>query len=59
MTLAAAPPDEGTLRSRAASVIGDLLVLVAIGVCIPFVILALGTPVALLVRLLLWIIGLF
>ena len=43
---------------RAAVVVGDLLGAGAIVLCIPFVILAIGTPIALLVRLLLWIGGL-
>jgi hypothetical protein len=47
----------GPLR-RAAVVVGDLLAAVAIVLCIPFVILAIGTPIALCVRLLLWIGGL-
>jgi hypothetical protein len=47
----------GPLR-RAAAVIGDLLVAVGIILCIPLVILAIGIPIALCVRLLLWIGGL-
>jgi len=47
----------GPLR-RAAVVVGDLLGAVAIVLCIPFVILAIGTPIALCVGLLLWIGGL-
>jgi hypothetical protein len=47
----------GRLR-RAAVVVGDLLGAVAIVLCIPFVILAIGTPIALCLRLLLWIGGL-
>jgi hypothetical protein len=43
---------------RAAVVVGDLLGAVAIVLCIPFVILAIGMPIALCVRLLLWIGGL-
>ena len=43
---------------RAADVVGDLLGAVAIVLCIPFVILAIGIPIALCVRLLLWIGGL-
>ncbi|HXW06847.1 MAG TPA: hypothetical protein VD833_16555 [Vicinamibacterales bacterium] len=43
---------------RAAVVVGDLLGAVAIVLCIPFVILAIGIPIALFVRLLLWIGGL-
>jgi hypothetical protein len=40
---------------RAAVVVGDLLAAVAIVLCIPFLILAIGMPIALCVRLLLWI----
>ena len=47
----------GSLR-RAAGVAGDLLALAAIAFCIPFVILGVGIPIALCVRLLLWIVGL-
>jgi hypothetical protein len=47
----------GRLR-RAAVVVGDLLGAVAIVLCIPFVILAIEIPIALCVRLLLWIGGL-
>jgi hypothetical protein len=43
---------------RAAVVVGDLLGAVAIVLCIPLVILAIGIPIALGVRLLLWIGGL-
>jgi hypothetical protein len=43
---------------RGAVVIGDLLGAVVIVLCIPFVILAIGIPIALCVRLLLWIGGL-
>jgi hypothetical protein len=43
---------------RAAVVIGDVLGAVAIVLCIPFVILAIGTPIALCLRLLLWVGGL-
>ena len=46
----------GPLR-RAAVVVGDLLAAVGIVFCIPFVILALATPVVLCVRGLLWIVG--
>ncbi|HEU4891239.1 MAG TPA: hypothetical protein VFT47_06790 [Vicinamibacterales bacterium] len=46
-------PDPGSLR-RAAAVVGDLLAAVAIVLCIPFVILAIGIPIALCLRLLLW-----
>ena len=44
---------------RAAEVIGQLFAAVGIILCIPFVILAIGIPIALCVRLLLWIGGLF
>jgi hypothetical protein len=47
----------GLLR-RAVLAIGDLLAAVGIVLCIPFVILALGMPIALSVRFLLWIAGL-
>jgi hypothetical protein len=43
---------------RAAVVAGDLLGIAAMVLCIPFVILAIGIPIALCVRLLLWIGGL-
>lgn len=43
---------------RAAGVAVDLLGLVAIAFCIPFVILAVGIPIMLCVRLLVWIAGL-
>ena len=43
---------------RAAVVVGDVLAAVAIVLCIPFVILAIGIPIALCVRLLLWLGGL-
>jgi hypothetical protein len=46
----------GFLRG-AALIIGDLLGAVGIALCIPFVILAVGIPVALCVRLVLWITG--
>jgi len=40
---------------RAAVAVGDLLAAVAIVLCMPFAILAIGIPVALCVRLLSWI----
>jgi hypothetical protein len=43
---------------RAAVVVGDVLGAVAIVLCVPFVILAIGIPIALCVRLLLWVGGL-
>jgi uncharacterized membrane protein len=45
------------LLGRAAHIVGDLLLAVGVVLCIPFVILAIGTPIALCVRLLLWIAG--
>ena len=51
------PVVPGPLR-RAAMVIGDLFAAVGIALCVPVVILAIGTPVALCVRFLLWIVGL-
>jgi hypothetical protein len=45
-------------RRRAAVVIGDLFAAMGIVLCIPFVIVAIGMPIALCVRLLLWIGGL-
>ena len=47
----------GSLR-RATVVVGDLMGAMAIVLCIPFVILAVGIPIALCVRLLLWMLGL-
>ena len=44
---------------RAAIAIGDILMALGIVFCIPVVILAVGTPLALCVRLLLWIAGVF
>ena len=53
-----APPRvvPGALR-RVTSVIGDLLGLMGIVLCVPFVILAIGIPIALCIRFLLWIVG--
>jgi hypothetical protein len=45
------------LVRRVAMVIGDVLSAVAIVLCIPFVILAIGLPIALCVRFLLWIVA--
>ncbi len=42
---------------RAAVVVGDLIGAVAVVLCIPLVILAIGIPIALCVRLLLWMAG--
>jgi len=47
----------GPLR-RAVVFAGDVLGAVAVVLCIPFVILAIGIPIALCVRLLLWVAGL-
>jgi len=43
---------------RAAVVVGDLVGAVGVVLCIPLVILAIGIPIALCVRLLLWMAGL-
>lgn len=43
--------------SRAAQFAGDLLGAAAVIVCIPLAILAIGIPIALVVRLLLWLTG--
>lgn len=43
---------------RAASIGGDVLLLGGVILCLPFAILAIGVPIALLVRLLVWIIRL-
>lgn len=43
---------------RAAVVIGDLFAAIGVVLCVPLVILAVGIPIALCVRLLLWIGGL-
>ena len=45
------------LVRRAALVLGNLLAAVSIVLCIPFFILAIGAPLALFVRFLLWITG--
>lgn len=42
---------------RLVSVLGDLVGLVAVALAFPLVILAVGIPVALLVRLLMWLVG--
>lgn len=42
---------------RAIAAVGDVLAGVGIIFCIPFVILGIGIPIALCVRLLLWIVG--
>ena len=42
---------------RVFALAGEVLTLVAIVFCVPFVILAIGLPIALLVRLLLWVGG--
>jgi hypothetical protein len=54
---ARAPVVPGPFR-RAAVVVGDVLGAVAIVLCVPFVILAIGIPIALCLRLLLWVGGL-
>ena len=52
------PPLVPSLFRRAAMAGGELLAAMAIVLCIPFVILAIGIPIALAVQLLLWIAGL-
>lgn len=47
----------GSLR-RATVAVGDVLGLVAIAFCIPLVVLGIGIPIALCLRLVLWILGL-
>jgi hypothetical protein len=42
---------------RAAVVVGDVVAAMGIVLCIPLVILAIGIPIALCVRLLSWIVG--
>jgi hypothetical protein len=49
----ARPPGVPGPFRRAAAAVGDLLTAAAIVICIPFVILAIGIPIALCVRLLL------
>jgi hypothetical protein len=51
------PPLVPGLLRRAAMAGGELLAALAIVLCIPFVILAIGIPIALCVRFLLWITG--
>lgn len=51
------PPIVPGRLGRATDAVGDLLGAVAIVLCIPIVILAIGTPIALCVRLLLWVGG--
>ena len=46
------------MASRAAVVVGDVIGALALGLCIPLAILAIGTPIVLCVRLLLWMGGL-
>ena len=48
------PPLVPGLLRRAAMASGELLAALAIVLCIPFVILAIGIPIALCVRFLLW-----
>ena len=55
----ARPTAAPSLLRRAAEGGGDLLLLLGIVFCIPFIVLALGLPVALGVRLLLWLGGQF
>jgi hypothetical protein len=46
----------GLLR-RSVHIIGDVVAVMGVVLCIPFVILAIGTPIALCVRFLVWIAG--
>jgi hypothetical protein len=49
-------PNGATARlRRAVDVAGDVLLAAAVVLCIPFVILAVGIPIALFVQLLIWI----
>jgi hypothetical protein len=58
-TLSSRPWLEGPgLLRRGAGLVGELLALVGIVLCFPLAILAVGIPIALCVRLLLWILGL-
>ena len=51
------PPTVPGLLRRGALVTADLLRAMGIVLCIPFIILAIGMPIALCVRFLLWITG--
>ena len=51
-----AAPDDSAI-CRAAQFAGDLLAAAAVIVCIPLAIVAIGIPIALVVRLLLWLAG--
>ena len=42
---------------RAVMLLGDVLGAVALAFCVPFAILAVGAPIALVLRLLLWMVG--
>lgn len=44
---------------RAVSVTGDVLAALALALCVPYVLLAIGLPIVLGFRLLLWVGGLF
>jgi hypothetical protein len=51
-------PHDRTGSSRTAlAVAGDVFLAIGVVLCIPLVILAIGIPIALAVRLLLWLIG--
>jgi hypothetical protein len=54
-------PNDGASRAVETGVtaIGDVIALAGIVFCIPFVILAIGIPIALVVQLLLWVGRLF
>jgi len=50
-------PIAHTFLGRVAVAMGDLLAAVGVVLCVPIVILAIGIPIALCVRVLLWIAG--
>jgi hypothetical protein len=50
------PGVPGTI-GRASMVLGDLFAAVALVVCLPFAILAIGMPLVLVVRFLIWVVG--
>ena len=58
ISLPRALPVPGPLR-RTAMRIGDLLGAMGVVLVVPFVILAIGMPIVLALRVLLWIVGLF
>ena len=56
--VAGAPMHAAVLARRAAGLVMDVFVLLVVILSIPFVILAFGIPIAIIVKLLLWIGGL-